>query len=175
MQTHIKAFGHQTSLVQSSWEHFHFKLHKLSIFLGYFCFVTHIPRHLQKRRTWEANISLFYGAGKIISDFLLCLVTLKPPWRTSSQAHYWHIPVSQQWPTHLASKGAQRTLSSPIAQHRSGREEARSKNTNLPWELGTKCKQEPVFFFLRAAAETFPKFLLSVHREAFAHFQCWMG
>lgn len=42
-QTHIKAFGHQTSLVQRSGEYFHFKLH--DIFQGNFFFLCHIYTH----------------------------------------------------------------------------------------------------------------------------------
>lgn len=40
LQTHIKAFGHQTSLVLSSPEHFHFKLHKPHLFQGMFSSVS---------------------------------------------------------------------------------------------------------------------------------------
>lgn len=46
IQTHIKAFRYQTSLVQSSWEHFHFKLPKFNIFQGNFSSVSSLSIYI---------------------------------------------------------------------------------------------------------------------------------
>lgn len=58
IQTYIKAFRHQTSLLQCLGEHFHFKPRKLNIFQGNFFYVIYINIKHKRRRSWGTNMDL---------------------------------------------------------------------------------------------------------------------
>lgn len=128
IQTHIKAFRYQTSLVQSSWEHFHFKLLKFNIFQGNFSSVSSLSLYIHtyikdKREEALANqtchflfseqkrscLALLYSGSFQTPKFsLLCHL---PPFHSLGTDT---LPASlHHWPARLPSEGAQRELGLP--------------------------------------------------------------